>query len=165
MDLDLQWFYAFNQKGVCWDRTTNNLNRGELRLGLDADRNLMTVYVYTAKSSAAGSKGRVVSALAACKEALEAKTIEMRTKIQHAMDLVAAVREASLGGAAEVAQLLPLVGAFYTRRKDSCSVCGSDDAVALKVRPGTATVVCSTACGAARRSESSRSIRIRSRFS
>ena len=72
------------------------------------------------------------------------------------MDLVAAVREASLGGAAEVAQLLPLVGAFYTRRKDSCSVCGSDDAVAFKVRPGTATVVCSTACSAARRSVSSR---------
>ena len=43
-----------------------------------------------------------------------------------------------------------------TRRKDSCSVCGSDDAVAFKVRPGTATVVCSTACSAARRSVSSR---------
>ncbi len=95
-------------------------------------------------------------ALAACKEALEAKTIEMRTKIQDAMDLVSAVREASLGGAAEVVALLPLVGAFYTRRKDACSVCGSDNAVAYKVRPGTTQVVCSTACGAERQSVISR---------
>ncbi len=95
------------------------------------------------------------SALAACAEALQSKTIEMRTKIQDAIYLVATVREASIGGAAEVEALLPLVGAFYTRRKDACSVCGSDDAAAFKARAGTTTltVVCSTtACGVKRRS-------------
>jgi hypothetical protein len=86
-------------------------------------------------------------ALAACKEALEAKTIEMRTKLQDAMDLVSTVREATLGGAANVAALLPSVGTFYTRRKDACSVCGSDNAVAYKLRTGTTSVVCRTACG------------------
>ena len=45
MDLNLKWFYAFNRKGNCWDGVTTNL-LGELRLGLDADRNFMTVYAY-----------------------------------------------------------------------------------------------------------------------
>jgi hypothetical protein len=80
--------------------------------------------------------------------ALASKTAELRAKIQAANDLVAVVREASLGGADAVEALLPAVGQFYTRPKDACSVCKSTDAVAFTVR--TAAVVCSTGCGVKR---------------
>jgi hypothetical protein len=64
------------------------------------------------------------SALAACTEALQAKTAEMHAKIQSANDLVEAVRQASIIGREALEKLLPSVGSFYTLPKDSCLVCG-----------------------------------------
>jgi hypothetical protein len=86
-------------------------------------------------------------ALAACTEALQAKTAEMHAKIQSANDLVAEVRAASLRGADALETLLPSVGAFYTRPKDSCSECGSTDAVSFTIKRGSVSVVCSKFCG------------------
>ena len=88
--------------------------------------------------------------------ALASKTAELRAKIPAANDLVAVVREASLGGADAVEALLPAVGQFYTRPKDACSVCKSTDAVAFTVtedrdnRGCCDTVVCSRGCSVRR---------------
>jgi hypothetical protein len=47
MDLNLKWFFAFNRKGVCWDRSTETARMGDLRLGLDEELDFMTVYALT----------------------------------------------------------------------------------------------------------------------
>ncbi len=91
------------------------------------------------------------SALAACTEALQAKTAEMHAKVQSANDLVAEVQAASLRGAEAVAALLPAVGSFYTRPKDTCSLvrCGSTNAVSY-ILDKNGSVVCSMGCLAKR---------------
>jgi hypothetical protein len=80
-------------------------------------------------------------ALAECKA-------EMRAQVQFANDLMAEVRAAALRGAEAVAALLPGVGSFYTRPKDTCSRCHSTDAV--KYDDKSRSVVCSTGCLAKR---------------
>lgn len=92
--------------------------------------------------------------LTTCRKALVAMKDELRAKVQAANDLVEAVREAltaSTVGAAAVVALLPSVGSFYSRPKDTCSKCGSSDAQAFSLRAGSTKPVCYRGCSIERR--------------